>query len=534
MAIDLPDRFVEKMRQLLGEEFDAFMASYEAPRVYGLRVNGLKLSAEEWQALSPIAEGAEPIPWAAEGLYYDEGHRPGKHPHYHAGLYYVQEPSAMAPVELLDVQPGHRVLDLCAAPGGKSTQIAAKLQGSGVLVSNDNARERTKALAKNIELAGVRNAIVLNDEPVKLAEVFDDWFDRILIDAPCSGEGMFRKDDSMIAQWEKHSVQKCSAMQRDILDHAASMLAPGGILVYSTCTFSPEENEEQIARFLERNTDYRVVPIPLRQGWRAGKPEWASSLEPGEGRDSVAGTVRIWPHLVKGEGHYAAVLTRSGGESSKQSSKQSGPDLPPAASKPHPQYELALRQLAEGTLPASALQPERSKRPDNRRDRGARMEERGRQAVLSAQQAVDPMRSWALFAERTIRGAVNWQGQYMSYGSRLYLQPGDVPPLDGLHVVRAGWYLGEVKPNRFDPSGALALGLRREEALRSLDLFSRDQDTLKYLKGDTLFTHGTPWEEQGKPAKGHVLVCTDGYPIGWGKIDGAIVKNELPAGWRLL
>ncbi|HTG68093.1 MAG TPA: RsmB/NOP family class I SAM-dependent RNA methyltransferase, partial [Candidatus Udaeobacter sp.] len=314
MIGNLPRKFTEKMEKLLGNEFDKFMSSYEAPRVYGLRINRLKLSALNWKKLSPMGETVRPIPWAEDGLYYKEGERPGKHPHYHAGLYYIQEPSAMAPVELLDVQPGHRVLDLCAAPGGKSTQIAGKLQGSGVLVTNDNARERTKALAKNIELAGVRNAVVLNEEPAAIAAAFPAWFDRILVDAPCSGEGMFRKDDSMIADWEKHSVLRCSVMQRDILRDAAAMLAPGGIIVYSTCTFSPEENEQQIAAFLAEHDDFFVEAVPHQFGWTAGRTDLAAETAQldSERLQSIQGTVRLWPHLIEGEGHYAAVLRRGG------------------------------------------------------------------------------------------------------------------------------------------------------------------------------------------------------------------------------
>ena len=313
MSITLPQSFKDKMKGLLLGDYDAFIDSYQRPRKYGLRVNRLKLSWEAFAKLSPFEGGLTPVPWTEDAFYYTEGDRPGKHPYYHAGLYYIQEPSAMVPAELLDVQPGDRVLDLCAAPGGKSTQLASKLQGSGVLVTNDNARERTKVLAKNIELAGVRNAVVLNEEPAVLAPVFEGWFDRILVDAPCSGEGMFRKDESMIGEWEKHSVERCSLMQRDILKHAAHMLAPGGTLVYSTCTFSPEENEVQIAGLLAACPELEVVQVPLAHGWARGRSDWAREYG-GDIRESenVAGTVRLWPHLTEGEGHYAAVLRKRG------------------------------------------------------------------------------------------------------------------------------------------------------------------------------------------------------------------------------
>jgi NOL1/NOP2/sun family putative RNA methylase len=345
----LPQPFLDKMKLLLDDEYDDWLASYEEERWYGLRVNTLKVSADEYMAMTPWAARLTPIPWAASAFYYDQEARPGKHPHYHAGLYYMQEPSAMVPAELLDVQPGHRVLDLCAAPGGKSTQLGAKLQGEGLLVSNDNAGERTKALARNIELAGIRNAIVLNEEPAALAARFPSYFDRVLVDAPCSGEGMFRKDESMIDQWAKHSVQRCAGMQRVILQHAAEMVAPGGMLVYSTCTFSPEENEAQIAELLAARPDYAVVPIEPAHGWAAGLPA---------GNETLTGTVRLWPHRVQGEGHYAAVLRR-----------EATPTADERGSQPHRSYDAdeVYKQLAAGRAPHKrADKDKRHERPQKR------------------------------------------------------------------------------------------------------------------------------------------------------------------------
>ncbi|RAV09516.1 RsmB/NOP family class I SAM-dependent RNA methyltransferase, partial [Paenibacillus contaminans] len=323
MGIKLPDAFVERMSVMLGDEFEAFMRSYDEPRYYGLRINTLKVQALRFAGeLSPFGR-LQPVQWASDGFYYEEGERPGKHPYYHAGLYYIQEPSAMAPVELLDVQPGERVLDLCAAPGGKSTQIAAKLGGKGLLVSNDNSAERVKALVKNIELSGVRNAVVLNETPERLAPVFAGFFDKILIDAPCSGEGMFRKEEEMAKQWERHSVERCVIMQRDILGQAASMLKPGGRIVYSTCTFAPEENECMIAEFVAAFRDFRIVPAETQHGFDSGHPDWVAAVKAGAaeagseaaGADAAAavrGTVRLWPHRLKGEGHFVAVLEHTG------------------------------------------------------------------------------------------------------------------------------------------------------------------------------------------------------------------------------
>ncbi|TXK86022.1 RsmB/NOP family class I SAM-dependent RNA methyltransferase [Paenibacillus sp. N3.4] len=270
MTKQLPALFREKMIDLLGEdEFAEYVKSYDEARLFGLRVNSNKIDKADFLAKSPFT--LTPVPWASEGYYYQEGERPGKHPYYHAGLYYIQEPSAMAPVELLHVRPGERVLDLCAAPGGKSTQIAAKLKGEGVLVVNDNHSDRVKALVKNLELFGVRNAVVLNERPERMLTAFQGFFDKILIDAPCSGEGMFRKEEDMMVQWERHSVQEFAAMQRELLGQAAQMLAPGGTIVYSTCTFSPEENEAQIAEFLDKHPIFEVVPMAsLHQDVRIG------------------------------------------------------------------------------------------------------------------------------------------------------------------------------------------------------------------------------------------------------------------------
>ncbi len=507
----LPQPFLDKMKLLLGDEYDAWLASYEVERWYGLRVNTLKVSADDYLAMTPWAARLTPIPWAASAFYYDQEARPGKHAHYHAGLYYMQEPSAMVPAELLDVQPGHRVLDLCAAPGGKSTQLAAKLQGDGMLVANDNAGERTKALARNIELAGIRNAIVLNEEPAALASRFPSYFDRVLVDAPCSGEGMFRKDESMIDQWAKHSVQRCASMQRDILRHAAEMVAPGGMLVYSTCTFSPEENEAQIAELLAARPDYAVVPIEPAHGWSAGLPA---------GNDTLAGTVRLWPHRIQGEGHYAAVLRREAATA--------------VASPPQRSYEAAAgdKALAAGRVPHNRVadKGKRHERPQ-KREGGER-----RGGGASAPEGAEAIAMWRKYAADAIPGAEEWRGVLLAFGSRVYLQPAGVPSLDGLRVVRAGWYLGEACANRFEPSQPLAMGLAKGDTVRALNLAGDSDEVAKYLRGETLAVEEERIEMRSAagtvPRKGIVLVCADGYPIGWGRWDDGMLKNGLAPGWR--
>ena len=252
------------------------------------------------------------VPWAENGYYYEAEDCPGKHPYHDAGVYYIQEPSAMVPAELLGAQPGERVLDLCAAPGGKSTQIAAGMRGKGILFCNEINPARAKVLSENIERMGICNACVLNETPERLAECFPEYFDRILVDAPCSGEGMFRKNDAACEEWSPENVTMCADRQDGILDCAARMLRSGGRLVYSTCTFAPEENEGSISRFVHRHEEFEIVNISSMEKARRGLAGCDGSAEyvkePVSGLD---GTLRLWPHRIKGEGHYVAVLKKS-------------------------------------------------------------------------------------------------------------------------------------------------------------------------------------------------------------------------------
>lgn len=298
----LPDGFLTRMQRLLGAEADAFAASYDRPRSVGLRLNPLKTDTAP--ALDAFL--LSPVPWEKNGFYYDGTTRPGLSVYHDAGLYYLQEPSAMAPAGLLDVQPGERVLDLCAAPGGKSTQLAAALRGEGLLVCNEIHPKRARILAGNIERLGIANALVLNEHPQRLAERFAGWFDKILVDAPCSGEGMFRKEEAAVTDWSEETVEMCARRQREILHSAAQMLRAGGRLVYSTCTFSPQENEGTVSAFLREHPDFFIETVDAP--WFApGRPDWVKDPTPG-----LEHTFRLWPHLLRGEGHYAAVLRRRG------------------------------------------------------------------------------------------------------------------------------------------------------------------------------------------------------------------------------
>ena len=451
--IKLPKQFEEKMRGLLKEEFNDYVKSFEEKRHYGLRVNTLKIEPDQFK--DRVDFELSPVPWCKEGFYYSEEDKPAKHPYYYAGLYYIQEPSAMAPGAVLDVQPGEKVLDLCAAPGGKSTQLGAKLKQEGVLFANDISATRIKALIKNIEMAGIRNVVITNETPEKLSERLIEYFDKILVDAPCSGEGMFRKEPQALKNWETHGVEKCCSMQRNMLPYAAKMLKPGGYMLYSTCTFSPEENEGTIEEFLKGHPDFEVVPIPHVNGFSPGRPEWIG------GRESLRGAVRLWPHKVKGEGHF-----------------------------------LVLLHKKEGEIKNKVFIPKRE---------------------VSDKQLED----FYSFMKENINGTL--EGDFKIHRDNLYLVPKDVPDLSGLRVIRSGWLLGSLKKNRFEPSHVMAMGLTKDMVKNSIDLPLEDPNVIRYLKGETLQLSGN---------KGWNLVCVDGYPLGWGKMQQNMLKNKYYPSWR--
>lgn len=301
----IPPDFENKFRNLMSpEEFDEFITALNDDRTAGLRLNGLKADLPAWNRISPFE--TRPVPWTRYGFYIKDDSRPGIHPYYHAGLYYIQEPSAMFPAEVLKAEPEDRVLDLCAAPGGKTVALAASMKNRGFLLSNDINPKRIKALVKNIELCGITNTVVTNESPERLSEVYRGFFNKVLLDVPCSGEGMFRKDPDAVKSWSKYKSEELQGLQREIFDHAYRMLSPGGTLIYSTCTFSPEENEQNIAFFLRTYPDLYLIDIPKDFGIEPGRPDWA------DGNPELLKTARLWPHRVKGEGHFVALFGRHG------------------------------------------------------------------------------------------------------------------------------------------------------------------------------------------------------------------------------
>jgi NOL1/NOP2/sun family putative RNA methylase len=475
MTEKLPGAFVAKMKRLLREEAEAFLASYKAERTYGLRVNTLKLEPSAFAAIAPFQ--LTPVPWCPSGFYYHADDRPGKHPFHAAGLYYIQEPSAMAVVECLGIRPGDKVLDLAAAPGGKATQAGQALRGEGLLVANEIHPTRAKILSENIERMGIRSAVVTNEPPGSLARRFPSFFDKLIVDAPCSGEGMFRKDETARLEWSEENVGRCTRRQDEVLKAAAEMVKPGGRLVYSTCTFSPEENEQIIARFLNRHSDFTLMPIPIAGCFSPGQPEWAE----GDGGWPFELCCRLWPHRLQGEGHFIALLARKTDEVEYAS----------------PRHNERLGRLDRGR---------RSKKDRDVED------------------------AWQLFRAFSADflnidvDGLKEAGQPLLFGEQLYIQPVPAPDLQGLKVLRPGWHLGAVKKGRFEPSHALALSLKADEVKQTLELAGGLHMVDAYLHGETL-----PIDIK----KGWVLVTVDSYPLGWGKASGGQLKNHYPKGLRV-
>jgi len=457
--LTLPTKFLERMQRQLEASYSEFLQSFEQSHTLGLRANTLKINLSAFQQLVPFS--LTPIPWTTEGFYYTENDGPGKHPFHAAGLYYIQEPSAMAVTEVLDPQPGERILDLSAAPGGKSTHIATKINDQGLLVSNEIHPTRVKILAENMERFGITNAIITNESPERLAHLFPEYFDRILVDAPCSGEGMFRKNPDAINEWSEEHVLFCARRQEGILDEAQKMLKPGGILVYSTCTFAPEENEGTLSSFLQRYPQFEMEPIPetFSSQFDQGHPEWLDMTN----KPQLTNSVRLWPHQIKGEGHFIAKLRKTDSTVNKK--------FKPMKYNPH----------------------------------------------------IEAVKFFQTFQHENLTTSV--AGSLHSFGDHLYHVPYELPDLKGIKVERLGWHLGELKKNRFEPSHALALGLKANDVLQSINLNEISTAFVeKYLQGESLQVN------DNRP--GWVLVTTHHFPLGWGKLSNGQLKNHYPKGLR--
>ena len=466
----LPLPFLERMKEMLRDDYDAFLKSYENPRTYGLRVNTAKLSCQEFEALSPFK--LQPIPWISNGYFYNEENRPARCPYYQAGLYYLQEPSAMTPASRLPIEPGDFVLDLCAAPGGKATALGAALNDTGFLLANDISTSRARALLRNLELFGIKNMLVTDEKPAKLAQRFPSFFNKILLDAPCSGEGMFRKEEALARDWTPEKSAELSDIQKDLVLKAADMLRPGGMLLYSTCTFAPCEDEEVVAYLLSERPDMELIEMPGYEGFSAGHPKFAGAAAAFDSEE-LRKCVRIFPHKMDGEGHFLALF------------RKKGDSLPPV-----------FRSSGKG--------------PDKN------------------------TRKWLdeFFAEiglKTLGGQeFDWNRVEVRKDKVYYQLPF---PLDlrGISFLRSGLYLGDLKKNRFEPSQPLALALHKGDIEATISLSVSDERITRYLKGETLNIE----PDEAAHKKGWHLLCADGYPVGFGKLVNGILKNKYPAGWRV-
>ncbi len=453
------------MQTFLGAEFDAFEAAFQQPRVNSLRLNPQKLEPPELLQHFP---NLEPVPWCDTGFYVPHQARAGSHVLHALGAYYMQEASAMAVATILAPQAGERVLDLCAAPGGKSTHLASLMRGQGLLVSNEIVQSRARILAENLERLGLA-AVVMNEDPARLAAAWESYFDRVLVDAPCSGEGMFRKNPDAMLEWSEASVIACSHRQTEILKSAAQLLKPGGTMVYSTCTFSSEENEEVIERFLEEHKEFELVDIfdvgivgdGVGDGLKPSPTNWGFD----RGRDDGGFTARLWSHKLRGEGHFIAKLRKNAGDDTST--------------------ELEFEAFAE---------PFKTK-----------LEQK----------------LWTGFR---VQCHVP-EGNFAVFRAEVQLIADETPSLERLKVVRAGIPIAEVKSGRLEPHHALSHWFPRDWFARDapdipvLDLELDDERVQTFLRGETINSEG---------AAGWVVVRVLGLGLGWGKRVGSTIKNHYP------
>lgn len=466
MARALPENFATRMRHLLGAESEALLHALRQEAVTGLRVNTLKLSPQAVETLWPggfRVQGAgfdfslnpfhpenpqalashqhigfsgwkprtlNPVPWCPSGFVLPNNTGAGKHPYHAAGLYYLQEPSAMAVAEALAPQENELVFDLAAAPGGKTTHIAALTQNKSIVVANEINHGRTKALAENLERTGATHAVITNEEVSRLAKHWGGIFHRVLLDAPCSGEGMFRKSEEALEMWSESNVLGCAKRQASLIAEAAKLVKPGGYLVYSTCTFSPEENEYIIAKFLKDHAEFELCTLDL-PGTSQGRPEWL----PSELRNpELAKTVRLFPHQVSGEGHFVAKLQKISGEDARV-------------------------KLADFHPVGREIE-----------------------------------RKWLEFCRATFAKQPFLDMQLTMFGEKLFAVPDNVPHLRGIKALRTGVWLGSFQgigqKTRFEPSHSLALAVARDEIGNRLELSADDVQLNRYVQGHELENPG--------------------------------------------
>lgn len=431
--MDLPIEFEKRMKDMLKNEYTDFLNAYLNNPVYsGIRINENKKNAKQL-VLSEFG-ALEKVSWCECGYYADKSKISGKHPYHMAGLFYFQEPSAMSCGDAIPINEGDYVLDLCAAPGGKSTQVAIRLNGTGLLVSNEIIKKRAVILSENIERMGLKNVIVTNESPKKLEEKYPCFFDKIIVDAPCSGEGMFRKEDFFESDWSIEHTVSCSERQKNILSSAMKMLKPGGFIVYSTCTFSPEENE-MIVDYLLDNYPLRLEPCDNLTMVSSG----ISSLSK-KGYD-MSHARRIFPHKNKGEGHFIALFRHTG---------------TPCENKP--------------------IKKERKKENKNTSKINDNLS--------------NMINVYREFENKFLN--IHLDGEFISFGDNLYLKPANID-IDKIKVLRAGLHLGICKKGRFEPSHSLVLSLSCEDFKNIINFTANDNELYDYLRGNVIPCSNIGW-----------------------------------------
>ena len=507
--------FEQRERALLGERFDALYAAPQETAERGVTVSALRTTPEQFAAKADFSLEASPFCKAAFVVHQPD-FKPGRHPYHHAGVFYSQEPSASSAAPLLGVRPGMRVLDMCAAPGGKSSQLAAALQGRGVLVSNEYVAAREDILKSNLERMGVSNAVVLNESPARIADALPEFFDRVLVDAPCSGEGMVRKAPVARQQHCEALVKQCAELGTEILDCAAAVLAPGGQLVYSTCTFAPEEDEGQVAAFLQRHPEFTLADALGNVDYTFGS-EGEANRTGGLPLD-VSKVRRIWP-CQGGEGHFMARLIKAGTPRA----------LPPEGEyTPEEQLWLAAAEAAgkkaKGKNGKPAKTPDaRSARRENARAcrEAVQGSKRSREAQAGETSPAQSLAAWHEFAGRYFPALADRPA--VVHGGGVLLP---VPfPQTNLHVLRAGVFVGNVQKGRFVPEHHLFTAFGAQ-CTNCEQLTLADPRTTEYLSGREV--------EARTAADGWCCVTVDGWPLGGGKVSGGRVKNHYPKALRLL
>lgn len=517
----LPQDFKREMQDILGGEFEQYLESFERPASRGLRVNVLKWSRQECMERLPCR--TEPIPWIHNGLFYEGQERLSRDPYYFAGLYYLQEPSAMTPASLLCVEPGDMVLDLCAAPGGKSTELGARLGGRGMLVANDVSHSRAMALLQNLERFGIPNLCVVSEPPERLSRVFGGFFDKILVDAPCSGEGMFRRDRDMVKDWEEKGPGHYSGIQRGIAAEAVKMLKAGGYLLYSTCTFSRVENEGTVRWLLDEFPEMELVPL--------------NRFEGASGGIGLDGCIRLFPHKIRGEGHFMALLRKSpkGHGGCPQSGQAQGAESgsPTESRRPKPCGPGASAGVWKDVGARDGLGERRKERgcgggdsrDGRRKAQGHKGGDGGKRRAAGWEKGMEPGSQLAEFLGET---GISWDvSRIAKKDEAVYYLPEGFVEDAGLRFLRTGLHMGTLKNGRFEPSQAMAMVLSEKLYSNCVSFAREDPRVVRYLKGETISL-----AEGETPVRGWCLVCVDGFALGFGKGGGMTVKNKYYVGWR--